>query len=116
MKLADSGFTADHFIKFVNTLSAPSYDEPVSNYEEGIVYLNDTDYIEADECVVDNEVRDDGKYQDIYSVYKYVDKEGEIVYLKESCTRSGSYFSDYEYQDYALDVVQPHTKVIIEYY
>lgn len=117
MLLSDSDFNAKEFISFVTSLPKQGgYDSDFENFEEGTVYLNDTDYIVPDDIPLENQVDDDGKYQNVESVYKYVDKFGEEVYIKHSYIRSGSYFSEYHYQDYELNVVMPHVETIVKYY
>lgn len=116
MKLKDSDLNIEQFAKFVSELKPAGYDSDIENFEEGTVYLNDTDYIEPDYVVLENEVDDEGKYQNLQSVYQYKDKNGDSIYLSHTCVRSGSYFSEYHYQDYELNVVTPHEKVVIEYY
>lgn len=117
MLLRDSDFNAKQFIDFITGLPRQSgSDSDFENFEEGTVYLNDTDYIDPDDVPMENDVDDDGKYQDVQSVYKYVDKFGEEVYIKHSCVRSGSYFSEYHYQDFELEVVYPHVETIVKYY
>lgn len=70
----------------------------------GDVYLNVAKELDID---------DEGKYQYggmIYRVYK--DGEPTDMYIRETWSRSGSYFSDYYYSYDELELVEPCTKTI----
>lgn len=116
MHLKDSDLDVAQFAKFISTLKPAWYDSHVENFEEGTVYLNDSGYIDPDEAIFENYVEDDGKYQNVQSVYKYIDKNGDSIYLSYTYVRSGSHFTDWHCQEFELNVVEPHKKVVIEYY
>nr|DAG17526.1 MAG TPA: hypothetical protein [Bacteriophage sp.] len=90
------------------------YGEDVSFYDSndlddtlkkfGDVYLDVAKELDVD---------DEGKYQYggmIYRVYK--DGEPTDMYIRETWSRSGSYFSDYYYSYDELELVEPYTKTI----
>lgn len=59
------------------------------------------------------DIDDEGKYQYggmIFRVYK--DGEPTDMYIRETWSRSGSYFSDYYYTYDNLELVEPYTKTI----
>lgn len=59
------------------------------------------------------DIDDEGKYQYggmIYRVYK--DGKPTDMYIRETWSRSGSYFSDYYYTYDNLELVEPYTKTI----
>lgn len=59
------------------------------------------------------DVDDEGKYQYggmIYRVYK--DGKSTDMYIRETWSRSGSYFSGYYYSYDELELVEPYTKTI----
>lgn len=59
------------------------------------------------------DVKDDGKYQyggEIFRVYK--DGKPTDMYIRETWSRSGSYFSDYYYIYDEIELVEPYTKTI----
>lgn len=59
------------------------------------------------------DVDDEGKYQYggmIYRVYK--DGKPTDMYIRETWSRSGSYFSGYYYSYDELELVEPYTKTI----
>lgn len=108
MLLAETGLTEDQFAELVKQQDAEDF--------EGTVVYGDK-CIEPNDCPYEWEIDGGGKYEDVESVYEYVLSTGKSVFLKWSCIRSGSYYSDYEYFDHDISVVQKHveTKEVISY-
>lgn len=60
--------------------------------------------------VKDGDWVDEGKYSYSDSVYFFPELN---VYVECSQSRSGSYYSDYDYSDPSFCFVEPHTKTVV---
>jgi hypothetical protein len=113
--------TIDKIIAEIHSKGSDDWERDIAS-EDAYVKLDDSMYCfhTVDNC--DIEWRDEGKYQfqetvaeivQIDTNWKTIEKSG--VFLFQSVTRSGSYFSDYYYDYSEVIIVEKKVKIIPEH-